>query len=178
MSARRQSGFSYFEFAAAVAMLGVLLAVFLGKIAFYEAVAEDIAVTRTKTALQEALVLEVNACKRAQRPLATLAEQNPLDWLERKPQNQLGEVDGGKWQDFPKGNWVFDRRDRTLIYLWNSKANVEKSNASLLKFRIELIYSTPFANDVHSPATPSSAALVQIVTFDDDVARPDHPPRS
>jgi hypothetical protein len=52
--------------------------------------------------------------------IATLADENPVAWLEQPPQSYLGEFDGEPGED-ARGKWYFDRTRHELVYTVNNR---------------------------------------------------------
>jgi general secretion pathway protein G len=52
--------------------------------------------------------------------IATLADGNPVGWLQHRPENYLGEFDRKPDADL-RGKWYFDKTRRDLVYTINDK---------------------------------------------------------
>jgi type II secretory pathway pseudopilin PulG len=138
-SRRHPLGFTLYEFAIVAGVLGALVGVLLLRTQFYQDEAEQVAVRQVVSSLRIALTLraaEVGA-KEGQRGLLRLVEENPLDWLAEKPRNYFGEYYSPELKEIPAGNWVFDRRDKCLIYLLKDHKSSSLSASNLLKFKVE-----------------------------------------
>ena len=72
-------------------------------------------------AIQSALVLRFSALETRgaanEKDLVILTTDNPINWLQRKPRNYLGEYFDPGPHSVPSGNWVFDLKSRDLIYM-------------------------------------------------------------
>ncbi|HYD78414.1 MAG TPA: type II secretion system protein [Paucimonas sp.] len=115
----RARGFSLLEFAIAVALFGVLATLLLERFSYYEEVAEKARVEATISQIRSAMrmrIAELMIGGRMQEAVL-MAGQNPIDWLERKPDNYRGEfVDSAPGAVRP-GEWYFDRRRSELVYV-------------------------------------------------------------
>lgn len=119
----RGRGFTLFELAVCVVLIGALATVLLERLGRYQEMAERAAMEATlrlvKTGLQIRLAELIVTNREA---LAGRLEiDNPLHWLERRPVNY-----GGPWQPpgIP-GNWYFDERARELVYVANAASRLE-----------------------------------------------------
>ncbi len=68
-------------------------------------------------------------------------DQNPMDWLVEKPQNYLGEYYSPAAGTLPKGNWYYDRKIKTLVYLLNNGKTFEDGQLNLLKFKVKFSHT-------------------------------------
>ena len=147
----KQRGASLLEFAIAVFVVGILTAVLLNRIAYYQEQAEQAAVNATLSNLRFSLEMKVANRKlsRTNDDLTVLTEENPLNLLKIKPANYAGELFSPTDKDIGPGNWCFDRTDKSLIYLLNYAESFRDAPSKRLKFKVKL-QRLP-----HSPAKPS-----------------------
>lgn len=158
-------GFTLFEFAVSATVLGALAATLLSRSLFYQQEAERVAVQQLVATLRTALQVRVSKVgSKAGAPDAMrLVEENPLDWLARKPDNYLGEFYSPEVEKMPGGNWVFDRRDKTLVYLLSSHKSFNSSTSKLLKFKVESVHLAVKAGAKNGPAeAPQAVVLHQV----------------
>ncbi|MGZ5199985.1 MAG: hypothetical protein ACXWC4_09465 [Telluria sp.] len=164
MPSRRvwETGASLFELAVAICVLAALAGVLLLRISAYQREAERVAVQQVVATLRAALAIRESAL--GQHGAKHLSEENPFEWLSEKPENYLGEYYSPDLEKIPVGNWVFDRRDKTLIYLLNSHKSFYFSASELLKFKVEFgQLPTQVAGLEKRPAEVSKGAvLVQV----------------
>ena len=115
----RVSGFSLIEFVVVLVVIGIISAVLLDRIKFYQEQAEKTTMEATAAAIQAAMHLRLAgylAEGKNGEEIERLTNQNPIEWLARKPENYVGVFDRTAAADVPEGNWYFDLSDRTLVY--------------------------------------------------------------
>ncbi|MEX0958098.1 MAG: hypothetical protein WDZ63_02310 [Burkholderiales bacterium] len=118
----RQRGASRVELAVVVVVFGALATVFLERMLYYQEYAEVVAMEMTVANLRTGLryrvaelLLEDKVSK-----IPTLAESNPMDWMDPAPENYIGELDTSP-EDEPRGKWYFDHGRRELVYTANNR---------------------------------------------------------
>lgn len=111
------SGLTSLEFAIVLVVLGVSAYVLLRGLMFLEGESERVAFDDNRTALERALSYELmsrGTHGETQNP-ASLAQQDPFQWLERKPLSWDG--------DYPAaghgkpGAWYWDGRRAQVVYV-------------------------------------------------------------
>jgi general secretion pathway protein G len=118
----RHSGASRFELLVAVSVIAVSATVLLERLLFYQEYAEKVAMELTVANMRAGMRARIATLLIADRmsEISSLADENPVSWLDRKPENYLGEFEGapGFAQE---GKWFFDRRGRELVYTANNR---------------------------------------------------------
>jgi prepilin-type N-terminal cleavage/methylation domain-containing protein len=149
----KQRGFTLFELAVCMVIMAILAAVLYQRVAMAQREAEVAAAEKLVDVMRVALRLKIARSVIAHREhdLPALAEENPMDWLAKKPNNYLGEYYSPEINSLPKGYWLFDRRDRTLVYLLNNGKSFREGRSNLLKFKVK------FPGDLKNLATPAAA---------------------
>ena len=162
--AQRQRGFSKFEFALASALFAALTGIAADRLHGYQKSAETVAAKQLITSLQTALMLKTAHLTVAQRrgDIAALVDDNPIDWLYKKPPNYLGEYFSPNNQNLPPGNWYFDRNYKTLVYLSSERKSFISRPSILLRFKVKSsrLLTTPAA--IPASAAIDNLALVQV----------------
>lgn len=132
-------GFTLYEFAISAGLIGALVGTLLLHTLFYQDEAELVAVRQVVSNIRVALALHANraVAKGGQHALRYILEENPLDWLVEKPKNYLGEYYSPELKKIPTGNWLFDRRDKCLIYVLSGHKSFSDNASDLLKFKVE-----------------------------------------
>jgi general secretion pathway protein G len=159
---RKQRGANLLEFAVAVVVIGILAVILLQRLFYYQGEAERVAVEHTVANVRSALEIRVAQGKLpgGSVDLSNLAEQNPLNLLKNKPLNYAGELFQPDDNDIGKGNWCFDRYDKSLIYLLNNGNSFSDASSKRLKFKVKL-FRLP-----QSPAKPSGTPDINGVAFE------------
>ena len=119
----RNRGFTFFELAVAIVIIGVLATVLLDRLHYYQELAEkaamETAVRTIKTGLQVRLAELIVTNRQAEA--AALENEDPIKWLDEKPANY-----GGTYRERPeRGNWYFDASARQLVYVVNTGNRLE-----------------------------------------------------
>ena len=128
-------GFTLYEFAIVVAITAALSTVLLHRLDSYRRAAEDAAARHTVATLRTALQVEA-----ARHPdaLAALAGQNPMRLLARPPADYLGEFALSDQGRVARNGWVFDPRDKILVYLTSDRERFASGKSELPRFKVEL----------------------------------------
>ena len=119
---QRQRGFSLFELVAAIAIVGVFAGVLLQRMLYLQEVAEMTAMDLTVANLRTGLRYKTGdlLIRDKVSEIATLADENPVNWLQNHPENYLGEFDWTPDTDL-RGKWYFDKTRHELVYTINNR---------------------------------------------------------
>jgi general secretion pathway protein G len=114
----RARGFSLFELAIAFALIAILAGVLLERMTYYQEYAEKANMEQVAMDVRSSVNLRVAELVLENRfaELDTLAAQNPLDLLLRKPQNYLGVLSSPTPDAVAAGNWYFDKEKKEVVY--------------------------------------------------------------
>lgn len=82
--------------------------------------------------------------------LRSLASSNPMDMLAEQPNNYLGAFSSYNLNEFEKGNWIYDKRAKVLIYLVENSLFFESSmeNPARARFKIFPVYADKRIGDL------------------------------
>lgn len=114
-------GFTLIELIIVISIVVILAGLFLVRVPFYQEQAEKAAMQQVAGAIQSALVLRYGALVARgagnEKELSRLATENPMNWLQQKPENYAGEFYAPSPRAVGPGQWVFDLQSRDLIYI-------------------------------------------------------------
>ena len=160
----RQGGAGYFEFAVVAIIFAVLVGIFLHKVQFYQEEADRIAAEQVVTSLRAALASRAASLylRGNEAEAASLLKQNPMDWLERRPQNYAGEFDAPAPGTVAQGQWYFDRSTATLSYVLNKREFFGGSGAKRLNFKVKFAQKPSNITNIHEGPGPGGVSLEQI----------------
>ena len=119
---RQQRGFSLFELVAAIAIMGVFGGVLLQRMLYVQEYAEMTAMELTVANVRTGLRYKTGdlLIRGKVSEIATLADENPVNWLQNHPENYLGEFDLKPDTDL-RGKWYFDKTRHELVYTINNR---------------------------------------------------------
>jgi len=124
----KQCGASFVEFAVSTALIGIFVGVLLERALYYQEYAEKVAMESTAENIRTGLRYKVADLILANRmsEIPTLADENPVNWLGKRPPNYLGELESAPSEE-AKGQWHFDKRNRELVYTVNNRRHFSPS---------------------------------------------------
>jgi len=159
----RQRGASILEFAVCMALMGIFGFVLLERSLYYQEYAEKTAMESTAENIRTGLRYKVADLILANRmsEIATLADENPMNWLAEQPGNYLGELDAPPTSE-PKGLWYFDRRNRELVYTVNNRRHYSPSMDRDFRVRYRAMRVSTGASSANAPVTADT--WVSLVT--------------
>jgi prepilin-type N-terminal cleavage/methylation domain-containing protein len=136
-----QGGFTLLEFAVVTLVSSIVSAVALDRFEYYREQAEIAAARQVVAALRTSL--QVRSAQLAsgggQQELRRLAAENPIELLAWKPANYLGEYYAPDAKVIGQAGWVFDPRDKTLVYLPRNAESFSFGTSRLLRFKVEFL---------------------------------------
>jgi prepilin-type N-terminal cleavage/methylation domain-containing protein len=112
-------GFTLLELIVAITIIVILMGLLLNRTLFYVEQAEKTAMEEVAGAIQSALTMQYGQVLIRGKPsdVLVLSQDNPMSWLQNRPQNYAGEFyDPTPLAEEP-GHWVFDLKSRDLVYL-------------------------------------------------------------
>jgi len=114
-----QRGFSLIELIIVVFIISTLFAVFTNRVWYYQEMAEKTSMEENVGAIQSALTMQQgkNYVRGNSEDLGKLTTENPMNWLQKRPQNYVGEFYAATPKSVAPGSWVFDLKSRELIYV-------------------------------------------------------------
>jgi general secretion pathway protein G len=138
---RGQGGFTLLEFAVVVLVSSIVSAVVLNRFEYYREQAEIAAARQVVASLRTSLQVRTAQLlsQGQERELQRLAAGNPIKLLLWKPENYLGEYYAPDPEQIGRAGWVFDPRDKSLVYLPKNTKSFSFSTSRLLKFKVEFV---------------------------------------
>ncbi len=150
-AAIRQSGASLLEFAVAIVVVSILATFWFERLFYVQEFAEKTEMELMIANLRSAARIKVGEYLSADRAgeISSLVGSNPVEWLDRRPQNYLGAYLSTPASPV-SGRWYFDTVSRELVYTVNSRnyfvPSVSGDNSSTdytVRVRVELLESAP-----------------------------------
>lgn len=162
-----QAGIAKLEFAIVAAVLGILAAVLLERLSYVQESAEKIHMESTARALRSALFLKIVEHMNAGQSLdyEKLAQENPMDWLEKKPANYAGAFARPPYPP-PIGSWYFDKTVHILTYQVNQGRyfDLDSQGKKQARFQLKPLYTeTPPADDMGDSPMPASGIKLIVI---------------
>lgn len=146
----RRDGFSMLELLVVIVIIAVLFTVAVSRLLALQVDAERVTMETIAGNLRSALGIKVaeSIVKQNVRGLASLEGTNPMDRLAEVPVNYLGALDNPDIGALEDGNWYFDTRSRSLVYLVRNKSFFEGglSDPPRARFAIRLVYADRNSN--------------------------------
>lgn len=161
----RRNGHTLLEFAIAVSVFALLLAVLLDKLGLYQQTGEQAAIKALQINLRAALAGQVATLQARGREheIATLAGANPVQWLQRPPAGYAGELSAAQAAGLAAGSWYFDPLAHHLVYVRRGQETSLNNAAGNICFRVELQrLPSKIANAESMPAPQTELELIEV----------------
>ena len=129
---RRESrGFTLVELAVAIAVIAVAAALLLNRLAYHQEMAEKAAMESVARAVKTGLQLRLAdlIATHRQGQAAALEVEDPMRWLEARPDNYGGVYGAGA----ERGKWYFDTGRSHLVYVVNAGDRLEIGTGAAAK---------------------------------------------
>jgi prepilin-type N-terminal cleavage/methylation domain-containing protein len=140
-----QRGFTLLELIVVISIVVVLMGLFFNRVLFYQEQAEKTAMAGVAGALQSALTMQYGQIltRGKSSDVAALAQDNPMNWLQKIPRNYAGEFYDPTPLAVESGNWVFDLKSRELVYVVRNANYFKpgKDGKKWIRFHIAVNYS-------------------------------------
>lgn len=139
-------GFTLIELAVVVCIVGVLAAMLLQRVWFYQDQAEKAAMEQVAGALQSALTMKYARLltRGKESEITALVAENPMNWLAKVPSNYAGEYYDVTPRTVSPGNWTFDLKTRNLVYIVDrgDYFTPGKDGHKWVHYHVNLLYET------------------------------------
>jgi len=155
-------GYSFVELAVAVAIICVCCAVLLHRLQYLQEYAEMTAMQLTVANVRTGLRYKTGdlLIRDKVSEIPTLADENPVNWLENPPQNYLGEFDRRPDTDM-RGKWYFDKTRHELVYTINNRRHFLPGSDQDYALRWHAVHQR--AKETNPPAGKGNAQWVALV---------------
>ena len=138
-------GFTLLELIVVITVIVVLMGLFLNRALFYMEQAEKTAMEEVAGTIQSALTMQYGQIltRGKSSDVAALAQDNPMNWLQKRPRNYAGEFYDPTPLTVESDNWVFDLKSRDLIYLVRNADHFKpgKDGKKWIRFHIAINYT-------------------------------------
>lgn len=148
----RCGGFSLLELVVVIVIISVLLVLAISRLLALMVDAERVTMETVAGTLRSSIGMKVaeSIVKSKVPELQAFEGSNPMALLAETPRNYLGELDGPDPARLEDGNWYFDKRDKTLVYLVRNKGFFTGGQAQppRARFAVRVVYSDRNGNGV------------------------------
>jgi prepilin-type N-terminal cleavage/methylation domain-containing protein len=146
---KTQRGFTLLELIVVISIVAILAGSLLSRIPYYQEQAEKNVMEQMTGAMQSALVMRYGTLMArgagTGKGLSALAIDNPMSWLQQKPNNYAGEFFDPTPQTAGPGHWMFDLKSHDLIYVLDRSEYFTpgKDGQKWIRFHVKLEYESP-----------------------------------
>lgn len=158
-----ERGFTLFELVIVIIIIVILMGLFMNRVLFYQERAEKAAMEGVAGAIQSALIMQYGQMQTRGKPsdVQALARDNPMSWLQKKPNNYAGEFYDPTPLSVESGNWVFDLKTRDLVYLLRNDGHFKpgQDGKSWIRFHVVAHYERSRLPSLHS-APPALTGML------------------
>ena len=137
-------GFTLIELIVVISVIVVLMGLFLNRALFYIEQAEKTAMEQVAGSIQSALSLQYGQIltRGKSSDVRALAQDNPMNWMQKKPRNYAGEFYDPTLLAVESGNWVFDLKSRDLVYVMRNADHFKpgKDGKKWVRFHVAVNY--------------------------------------
>lgn len=143
-------------------VISLLAGILLERLLFYQEMAEranvESMISRFKSGLRIHMA-EMLIHGRAQE-YPSLATENPVDWLDEKPENYRGHLPAKSPSELKPGNWYYDPSTHTLIYLVKHGRYFKPDSTGLKRVRLHVVLVLNPDSDSKQPRVLSVQMLL------------------
>jgi type II secretory pathway pseudopilin PulG len=164
---RKQRGFTLLELVILIAIIVTLMGLFMNRFMYYQEQAEKTAMEQVSGAIQSALVMQYGQILTRGKPsdVAALAQDNPINLLQKAPHNYAGEFYDPTPLSVPPASWMFDLKTRDLIYVLGEGNYFKPGNdgRKWIRFHVALSYTKSLLPSMHDKSAELTGLLFQPV---------------
>ena len=140
-AAGRETGATRFELMVVAMVFGVVAAIILDRVRYYQEFAEKTVMEMTVVNIRSGLRYRMAELALQSRTgeFSRLVQENPVRWLVRPPQHYLGELVDPQASEIQPGSWYYDKSRRQLVYRINQGRYFEADEESKKFIRYQVI---------------------------------------
>ncbi len=139
-----QAGFTLLELIVVVCIIAVVAGILLNRLRLYQEAAERASMQQTAAAIKSALQMRVAAylISGRDKDIEHLGGENPVNWLQERPQNYVGEFYADAYARVAPGSWYFDLTQRELIYVIDLGSHFRRGadGRKWVRYRVKIDY--------------------------------------
>lgn len=139
-----RAGFTLFELIVVVCIVAVLAGILLHRLRVYQEAAEKASMQQTAAAIKSALQMRVAAylINGRDNDIEKLRSENPVNWLQERPQNYAGEFYSDAYARVAPGSWYFDLAHRELVYVIDLASHFKRGadGRKWVRYRVKIEY--------------------------------------
>ena len=139
-----QAGFTLFELIVVICIVSILAGILLNRLEVYKEAAEKAAMQQTAAAIKSALQMRVASYMISGRDgeIEQLRSQNPVSWLQERPDNYAGEFYADAYARVRPGSWYFDLARKEFIYVIDLGAKFKPGpdGRKWVRYRVRIEY--------------------------------------
>ena len=162
-SAGGQGGFTLFELIVVICIVSVIAGILLNRLEVYKEAAEKASMKQTAAAIKSALQMRVASylINGRDNEIEKLRDENPVSWLQEKPEGYAGEFHADAYARVKPGSWYYDLSRRELIYVINLGDDFKPGadGRKWVRYRVRIDY-----DEMPLPGDPKRKVL-SAVTF-------------
>ncbi len=156
-------GFTLIELIVVITLIVVLMGFFFKSALFYQEQAEKTAMENVVGVLQSELTMQYGQLLTRGKPsdVPALAQDNPMNWLQKLPQNYSGEFYDPTPLAVAPGHWMFDLKTRELVYVLSIATHFKpgRDGKEWIRFHISQTYEASRLPSLHA-APPDLTGLL------------------
>jgi prepilin-type N-terminal cleavage/methylation domain-containing protein len=167
LAPRSSKGFTLLELIIVITIIVVMMGLFMNRMMFYREQAEKTAMEQVVGVIQSALTMQYGEILTRGKPsdVAALAQDNPVNLLQKSPRNYAGEFYDPTPQAVAPGNWMFDLKTRDLIYVVGDSHYFKpgQDGRKWIRFHVVMSYTTSRLPSLHDAPADLTGLLFEPV---------------
>jgi len=168
-AAGREAGFTLFELIVVICIVSVMGFILLDRLQVYREGAEKAVMEQTAAAIKSALQMRVASYMIHGREdeMENLRTENPVKWLQERPNNYAGEFYADAYARVRPGSWYFDLTRMELIYVVNLGDHFRPGPDSRkwVRYRVRIEYEKVPEKDAAPRKVLSAVSYVPVQAY-------------